>query len=65
MSIRAVGAQEAGECLAERPTGLRDLGLRVAGSQFESQLEAPTPREQREQMIEDRNPRRDVRCSIS
>ena len=37
VSVRAVGAQQAGECLAERPAGFRDLGLRVARSQVERQ----------------------------
>ena len=65
VSAGAVGAQQAGECLAERPAGFCDLGLRVARRQLERELEAAAPREQRQQVIEDRNARGDVRRSIS
>ena len=58
---RAVGAQNAGECLAERAAGLGDLGFGVAGSQLERKLEPSAAGEQREQVIENRDARGDVR----
>ncbi len=65
MTVGSVGAQQAGERLAERPARFRDLGLRVTRRQFESELEATAPRHQRQQMVEDRDARGDVRRSIS
>jgi hypothetical protein len=60
MSTSSVGAQGVGKCLAERPSGFCDLGLRIARSQLERELETAAPREQRQQVVKDRNARGDV-----
>ena len=60
----SVGAQRAGKGLAERPSRFCDLGLRVARRQLERELEAAAPREQRQQVVEDRNARGDIRRSL-
>ena len=65
MSVGSVGPQQAGEGLAERPARFCNLGLGVARGKLERELEAAAAREQRQQVIEDRNARSDVRCSIS